>query len=146
MKTAALSVLVLSAMTASGAREQIARPGAPQETTADVVLLRGCIRGGALTHVEGDQVGRTHDRTYRLTGPTEILRQIKKEHSGHYVEVTGRIHDFDDPRATVRKRKKLGKVTVTADASRGSSARLGGHEIPLLDVVSFQHLSSSCGR
>jgi hypothetical protein len=146
MKTAARSVLVLCAVAASGAREQIARPGSPQDTTADVVSLKGCIRGGALTHVEGDQVGRTHDRTYRLTGPKEMLRQIKTEHSGHYVEVTGRIHDFDDPRATVRKRKKLGQVTVTADASRGSRERLGGHVIPLIDVVSFQHLSSSCGR
>lgn len=118
--------------------------GPSREAASDVVTLKGCIRGGALTAVQGEQIGRTHDRTYRLSGPKELVGQLKSHHRGHFMQVTGRLREFDDPRATQRREKELGKVTVTAGASRGTSARLGGHAIPILDVVAFEHLSDSC--
>jgi hypothetical protein len=141
-------LLVPAVFAAPSPRLPTATPTSPDGPAAaaarDVVTLEGCIRGGALAVVRGEQVGRTHDRTYRLSGPKELVGQLKSHHHGHSMRVTGRVRDFDDPRATRRTVKKVGKVTVSAEASRGTSDRLGSHTIPILDVVSFEHLSDSC--
>lgn len=117
----------------------------PQVESRDTVVLKGCIRGGTLTNVEGDRVGRSHDRTYRLRGSKELLRQLKTGHAGHYVEVIGRLEEVGgDSRAAIRKRRTVGRVTITAEAGRGDPTRPGSQEIPSIEVAEFRHLSSSC--
>ncbi len=142
------AILALAVSASPSPQPPVATPRSPDlpavEAGSDAVTLEGCIRGGALTAVRGEQIGRTHDRTYRLSGPKELVGQLKSDHRGHLMRVTGRIRDFDDPRATRRTEKKVGKATIIAGASRGTSPRMGGHAIPILDVVSFEHLSDSC--
>ena len=117
----------------------------PQSESRDTVALKGCVRGGVLTNVEGDRVGRSHDRTYRLRGSKELLRQIKTEHNGHYVEVIGRLNEVGGhSRAAIRKRRTVGNVTITAEAGRGDPTRPGSQEIPSIEVAEFRHLSNSC--
>ena len=72
------------------------------------------------------------------------ISQVRKDHEGHFEEITGRMSG-DSAGQTVRK-KKVGKVTVIAGTGRGVSGS-GTEETfdpPSIEVVSFTHLDDRC--
>jgi hypothetical protein len=118
-------------------------PKPSQEPTSDMVVARGCVLGGAFTTVSPSGVTQNR-RTYRLTGPRAIIKQLRKDHEGHLEEITGRMQgDFDGP--NVVRRKKVGKVAVVVGAGRGGSdteSRVS--DTPTMDVASTKHLDDRC--
>jgi len=118
-------------------------PKPPQEPSSDMVVARGCVLGGSFTLVSRYEVTQAR-RTYRLTGPREIIKLLRKEHEGHLEEITGRMRgDFEGP--NVVRRKKAGKVAVVVGAGhRGSGAESQVSETPSIEVALSRHLDDRC--
>jgi hypothetical protein len=136
----AAAAAVSSAVLTAGSTQQ---PSDPQLPANDMVAVRGCVVAGGFT--TASRAGVTTERaTYRLTGPKALVKQLRKEHEGHFEEVTGRMRG-DTAGQTVHK-KKVGKVTVIAGAGRGVSDS-GTEETfdpPSIEVASFTHLDDRC--
>jgi hypothetical protein len=136
-----LVVLTLSPATNARAPEHPVR--ATPELT--MTILRGCVNGATLTNVIEPDGDRASSPVYRMTGPKTLLHQIRGEHNGHRIEVTGSIRDADDPRVSVRRTKKVGKGRLYVGARQGTPEQLGTPlETPHIDVVEFRHVSKSC--
>jgi hypothetical protein len=136
----AAAAAVSSAVLTAGSTQQ---RNDPQDPASDMVAVRGCVVSGAFT--TASRAGVTTERaTYRLTGPKGLVKQLRKDHEGHFEEVTGRMSG-DVAGQTVRK-KKVGKVNVIVGAGRGVSE--GGTEErfdpPSIEVASFRHLDDRC--
>lgn len=124
-------------------------PSTPEdpERPEHTVALKGCIRGGHLTKVQGDP---SPEDTYRLTGSRELVRLVQSHHEGDYLEVTGRLKGLRDKRSTMRKTKKTGKVTLFMGGERRKSDRRRGqqlddeHALPAIELEAFRVLGSSC--
>jgi hypothetical protein len=140
LAVAAASAAIGGAVLAAGSTEQRSDP---KEPASDMVAVRGCVVAGAFT--TASRAGVTTERaTYRLTGPRELMKQLRKEHEGHFEEVTGRMKG-DAAGQAVRK-KKVGKVAVIVGAGRGVSDN-GTEETfdpPSIEVASFRHLDDRC--
>ena len=136
----AAAAAVGSAVLAAGATQQ---PSDPKVPGGEMVAVRGCVVAGGFT--TASRAGVTTERaTYRLTGPKALVKQLRKEHEGHFEEVTGRMSG-DSAGQTVRK-KKVGKVNVIVGAGRGASES-GTEETfdpPSIEVASFRHLDDRC--
>jgi hypothetical protein len=80
-----------------------------------------------------------------MTGAKALLKQLRKEHEGHYEEITGRITgEFSHPNLV--RRKPIGdKAAVIVGAGRGGSgADTSVPRIPSIEVASFRHLDDRC--
>jgi hypothetical protein len=115
----------------------------------DMVVARGCVTGGTLTVVSGDDTDTTGPRsstqTYRISGPKRLVQQLRKEHEGHFEEVTGRVKGEVAPPNVVR-RKQVGKVGIVVGAAPGdanpNTARVP--EMPSIEVETYRHLEDRC--
>jgi hypothetical protein len=119
-------------------------PEPSPQPTSDLVVARGCVVGGAFTTVSPSGVTTAH-RTYRLTGPRALLKQLRKDHEGHLEEITGRIQgDFAAP--NVVRRKQVGKVGIVVGAGHGGSGADSSRisDTPSIEVASSRHLDDRC--
>jgi hypothetical protein len=123
-------------------------PPVPSEEKSTVVV-KGCVSYNRLKHadtVSHDVPAEILQATeYVLEGPKELLRQLGREHDGHFDEITGVVRRPPTPGGTTGdvRSKKLGKGgTVTLGARREES------ELPPLPVrmrvVSLRHISEHC--
>ena len=117
----------------------------------DAVVLKGCLRGGAL---EATDVGAEEESapllsgmTFRLTGKKDVLKDLKKDHDGRIVEIHGKLKSDLQPQAGYGT--NVGRVRVTVGAP---SAGAGGPDmeaqrsLPVVEVAKFDGLGSACGR
>jgi hypothetical protein len=114
----------------------------------DVVVVKGCLKGGVLETAELTGPGGTGTDladlvTFRLTGDKKTLQEIKKEHDGHVDVITGELKT-DLPTSTTPRGKKVGNTRITVGV--GASGRYPGPPpaIPVLKVTSFEHGSVTC--
>lgn len=120
-------------------------PDAKPPKRGDIVMVRGCIRGGvlesgSLTSPGGG--GFIELLTYRLTGDKKTLDEIKKEHDAHDDIITGELRT-DLPRATRGKKVGNTRITIGAGPSRGMLPE-PPPPIPVLKVTSFEHTGIDC--
>lgn len=114
----------------------------------DIVLARGCVRGGVLESAALASPSG-HDRaaeliSYRLTGEKKLLEEIRKEHDQHADILTGELRT-DLPTSTETRGKKIGntRIVIGAGPSRPMMPQ-GPPPMPVLKVTSFEHTGVPC--
>lgn len=115
----------------------------------DVVVAKGCVKGGVLETAEltgPDDAGTGFLElvTFRLTGDKKTLQQIKKEHEGHADLITGELKT-DLPMSTETRGAKVGntRITIGVGDQRGVM-HAPPPPMPVLKVTSFEHTGVSC--
>jgi hypothetical protein len=115
----------------------------------DVVIAKGCVKGGVLEAADvsgpgGTGAGLVDIVTFRLTGDKKALQEIKRDHEGHVDIVTGELKT-DLPTTTETQGKKIGKtgITVGVGGSRGMMPP-PPPPMPVLKVTAFEHSGVSC--
>ena len=115
------------------------------------VAIPGCAKGRAFVVTtspehEPSQADIAPGRRFRLSGPKEILDDIKK-HEGRLIEVTGLVRKASlkgpggIPLAGGRVRIGGGApVSATGDPTRSP----GGYDQPVLDVEGWRQLGENC--
>jgi hypothetical protein len=115
----------------------------------DVVVAKGCLRGGMLENADLGRPGGGGSvpelLTYRLTGDKKILEEIRKEHDGHSDEITGELRT-DLPNSMTTYGKKVGntRIVIGAGSNRGMNPEPPPPPMPVLKVTSFEHTGISC--
>jgi hypothetical protein len=111
----------------------------------DIVVAKGCIRGGVLesgsltTPGAGDYIDLL---TYRLTGDKKTLEEIKKDHEGHSDVITGELRT-DLPKATAGRTVGNTRITIGVGPSRGMMPE-PPPPMPVLKVTAFEHTGVDC--
>ena len=115
----------------------------------DVVTVSGCVSGnhlkvrGGTTEVVADSLRASE---FVLEGSKEMLRAIRKDHDGHYEEVTGTVKPRPVPTADTQiRQKELGPKTRITLGTRQATR----DEVPApvrLVVSSFRHIGDRCSE
>jgi hypothetical protein len=115
----------------------------------DLVTVSGCVRGTHLKLSSGTTAAvdlPLRASEYVLEGSKELLRTIRKDHDGHYEEVTGTLKlPPTKPSDVAIRQKELGPKTRVTLGVREAT----GDEIPApvrLIVSSYRHLADRCSE
>ena len=112
----------------------------------DLVTVSGCVRGNLLKLPSGttatvDYLLRASE--FVLEGSKEMIRAIRKDHDGHYLEVTGTLKLPPHPSGDVQiRQQQLGTKTRVTVGTREAD-----QEIPTpvrLLVSSYRDLANQC--
>ena len=135
---------------ALGATPQEKPPSKPP-SKGDAVIVRGCLSGSALESTEIRLVDgtdpkreRTSAVTFRLTADSDVLKQMRKDHDGQIVEVTG-ILKSDLPTEDGRHVKTIGKTRIVVGIRSPQTTQ--PHDPPyrpVLQVKSYEGLATIC--
>jgi hypothetical protein len=120
-------------------------PDAKPPERGDIVLAKGCIRGGVLESGSLTAPGGGEFLellTLRLTGEKETLEEIKKEHDGHNDVITGELRT-DLPKATRGRTIGNTRITIGVGPSRGMMPE-PPPPMPVLKVTEFEHTGIRC--
>jgi hypothetical protein len=115
----------------------------------DVVVAKGCVKGGVLETAELTGPGESATGfldlvTFRLTGDKKTLQEIKKEHDGHSDLITGELKT-DLPTSAETRGKKIGNTRITIGVGdRRGIMQPAPPPMPVLKVTSFEHTGVSC--
>jgi len=157
MNRAVLSALVALVMVCPiTAQKPISPPPAPNPPsrsqvtqTQFEVVVKGCIRNDRLQQAlfESDpQVAALNASEFILEGPRELMQQLRREHNGHYDEVSGVVtvpHSITGASSEVST-KKLGPVSIKM-GSKNANSPVKDTPRPLrLKVASLTHLNEGC--
>jgi hypothetical protein len=138
-------------MTAAIGAAQQEKPPSKPPSKGDAVVVRGCLSGSALASTETRIVDGADPRrerasavTFRLTGDSSVLKQMRKDHDGHLVEVTG-ILKSDLPTDDGRHVKTIGKTRIVVGVRSPQTTQ--PHDPPyrpVLQVKSYEGLATIC--
>lgn len=127
------------------------RPPAKLPKKGDTIIVKGCLKGSSLESTETGILNA--DATmmtalvYRLTGDKSTLKQMRQEHEGKVVEVTGILKSTLPP-ATDLRSKTIGKTRITIGVGSshvGSPATAeANRSIPVLEVKSYEGVPVKC--
>jgi hypothetical protein len=118
----------------------------------DSIVVKGCLKGRALESTETGLLN-TDARSmttlvYRLSGDKTVLKQLREEHDGSVVEVTGILKSTLPP-ADEMLGRTIGKTHVRigiASPNVGSGANAeAGRSLPVLEVKSYEGVPVKCG-
>ena len=118
----------------------------------DVVTVKGCISGNQLKLARGDldSIAATLNASeYTLEGSKEVLRTLKKDHAGHYEEITGTLKlppgSLVNPSlpAAVNARTATVKLACNAILGAWSQAASGTGVAPHAGVATVLALSGT---
>jgi hypothetical protein len=143
--------IVLVALAIAGSTQQ-EPPAAKLPQKGDTIVVTGCLKGTALESTETAILDAENPimtaLVYRLTGDKATLKQLRKEHDGNVVEVTGILKSALPPADELRG-KTFGRTRVRigiGTSSVGSQANAeAGRSIPVLEVKSYDGTPTKCG-
>ncbi len=149
-----LALLIAPAVAAALAAQQPSsssdKPAADRKP--DEAVVTGCLAGTVLTSTDTGERDASASvamgERYRLTGPKDIIKQLKKL-NGQVVEVTGTIKASSTPGGYQRR---VGKTTIvvggatTHDPSRPTNPIDDPTVPPELKVTSFKDLDYRCAE
>ena len=139
-----LPVLILAAVAGVSAQER----KVPKDSTR--VSIPGCSKGSAFVVTASPEAERTSTeivsgRRFRLSGPKEVLNEIKKR-EGTIIEVTGIVKKSDLTESGIRLgggRVRIGGGSPQDPISSGPGrAPMSG--VAILDVEGWRPLGESC--
>lgn len=117
----------------------------------EAVTVKGCVHG---SHFKPSRESLNDVPTvllkaseYVLDGKRELLQRLRKDHDGHYEEVTGlaKIPPTFQRADTHVRSKDYGKTRVTIGTREETKALLPTPELPVRILVdSFRHISDHC--
>jgi hypothetical protein len=126
-------------------------PPRPPDTAPDrpTVAVQGCAQAGTITSITPDATDSANvlaaGRTYRLTGNKTLLNQIRQEHDGQLLEVTGTIKGGDDQPRMTTYQQKMGKTAIylgTGESAPSSAPTVA--DLPRLEVQGFRVIDAQC--
>jgi hypothetical protein len=129
---AALALVVVAFAPQDKPKEPSAEP-----KKGDTIVVKGCINGSLIQ--DDDRL-----RTFRLTGPKDLLKQIRKEHDNHVDEVTGILQSS---LSGTTRGKQFGRTRITIGGGQDPRAPRGAPQeefLPALEVTSINHLMGTC--
>lgn len=143
-------ILLAAALAFAGAIDQEKPAKIPQK--GDTLIVKGCLRGPALESTETgilDSESRMMTAlVYRLTGDKGTLKQMRQEHDGRVVEVTGILKSTLPPADEVRG-KTIGRTRIRIGVGSSNAGSPAGSEanrsIPVLEVKSYEGFPVKCG-
>lgn len=148
MHTALTLAAVLLLAGSAGARQREPPPTKPP-SKGDTIIARGCLSGSALEASETRVVDRRDPSlasavTFRLTGDKNRLKQMRKDHDGQIVEVTG-VLKSELPRDDARRGVQVGKTRITVGVGQPHTTTPQPQQyIPVLEVKSYESLGTIC--
>lgn len=155
MRRLCLTVLLLSLAVAAPATAQKPTDEKPDKAPVkgDEIVVRGCISGSMLQSFDTrrtDDAGKlTGAITYRLIGPRQVLRTLRNDHDKHLENVTGILKSDLPDDARGERGKRIGNtrvfIGIGAPGQRGNSPGDAMSHMPVLEVISFEHVAGSCG-
>ena len=150
MRNASTAAAVL-ALTLPLAAQQTPRDPSGLPKKGDPIVVKGCLRGGAL---EATDVGNDDESTalmtgltFRLTGKKDLLKELKQRHESHLVEVRGTLksdlqHQGGQGATVGRMRITIGTPQTGAAGPQADSKR----SLPVVEVSAFEGTETSCVR
>jgi hypothetical protein len=141
--------LAVSATLAGQDKEKKDASAMPKK--GDAVVLKGCLKGGALETAEvveeDSSAPALSGLTFRLTGKKGVLKEMKEKHEGRVVEVRGTLKSDLEPHSGYGA--NLGRMHVTIGGpAPGSGARDAQppRSLPVVDVSAFDGTGTGCSR
>lgn len=118
----------------------------------DPVVLKGCLRGGALeatdVGAEDSSTPLVSGLTFRLTGKKDLLKEMKQKYDGRLVEVRGTLKS--DLQAQAGYGTNVGGMRITIGGPTAGPAGAREAEtrkpLPVVDVSDFEGSGTGCGR
>jgi hypothetical protein len=111
------------------------------------IVLQGCVSGGALTMIAADEGQASPDimpgASYRIAGPKSVVKQLKKQQNGRWVEVTGKVKGQFAPKGS-GQRRDIGGVSVGIGLPTNDPNAPRVPEMPAFEVDSFRPLDTDC--
>ena len=118
----------------------------------DAVIVRGCLRGSSVEQAdlltedsEGD--ARENDQvpplTYRLQGDKSVLKELKDKHDRKVVQVKGILRS-ELSRSGIGT--DVGRTRITIGADPRNPTRGSEQPMPVLDAMSFEGTTVTCGK
>jgi hypothetical protein len=150
MRISWLSAVLLVCASAAPLLAQASAQKPPKK--GDAVIVRGCLRGSAIEDAdlltedtEGDPKpnGSVPTLTYRLQGGKSVLKELKDKHDRKIVEVKGILRSElsrSGPGTTV------GRTRITIGADPRNPTRGADQQMPVLEALSFEGTTTSCGK
>ena len=139
---------ILLATTASQAQDPTARKKVPAR--GDSVIVKGCVSGPTIQSTEtasADDTGvLSTPLTYQLKGDKQALKQLRDEHEGELVAVSGILRSTLPQDSSIGG-KSLGKTKVTLGIGAPSGQHgvpAPGPSLPVLEVRSFDAPGTRC--
>lgn len=155
MRRLCLTVLLLSLAVAAPATAQKPTDEKPDKppVKGDEIVVRGCVSGSMLQSFDTRRIDNTGELTgaitYRLTGPRQIVRALRSDHNKHIEDVTGILKSDLPDDANGARGKRIGNtrvfIGIGAPGQRGNSPGDAMPHMPVLEVISFEHVAGSCG-
>jgi len=117
----------------------------PKKSDKDnkTITVTGCVEGGYLRVHEFDNVGSYTER-YRLAGSKALMKEIASQHSGHRLEVTGRVIDAPGTEH-LGHTTQIGAKTKIYAGAKDVPVIPTGDNTSKLEVTSFNEMQESCG-
>ena len=146
---ALLAVFMVSSAAALAHQDtNFEKPRSPKR--GDNVVVKGCLRGGVLESSEmevadkGDPLPSAH--TFHLKGKKDLLKNLREQHDGSLVEVTGVLKSELMDEAARGTRVGRTRIVVGADSSMRGGPPVPYEALPVLEVKSFEGFPTSCRR
>lgn len=113
------------------------------------VVVSGCVRGSRLKRsgrVTDSAADALNASEFVLEGPRELMQQIRREHDGHYDEITGIaiLPPSRNDGSSLVGTKKIGPGQVSMGARREAGQALESPGPVRLRVSSFRHVDEAC--
>lgn len=126
------------------------KPAAKTPQKGDSIVVKGCLRGGALesteTGLEGTDSPMLTAFTYRLTGDKGKLKDMRRDHDGMVVEVTGILKSNLPPDDLTSRTFGSSRVRIgIGNPAVGAPAAEARRSIPVLEVKSYEGAAVKCG-
>src|SRR5262245_16867621 len=144
--SALLTSATLAAMASSPARQQDQQPQpAPKPKPSNAVIVRGCLTGTKLTHVDAQNTTLNVPDVLQVT-TDRVIRDQLKPLDGHQVELTGTLRGIPD--------QETGILVVDSDKAKvylgGADKRLGEDQVvsrnekPTIRAKMIKDIASTC--
>jgi hypothetical protein len=149
LSAAVCAVMVTCGVMVIAHKEPGQKPKVPRK--GDEVVVKGCLHGAMLEATETMLVDESGSLitpyTFQLKGKKDLLKQLRQEHDGRLVELTGKLQSSLE--VPGRRGTQIGRTGIFVGAGTSTTNRPdpGGDRImPVLEVKSYEGTGASCRR